>query len=70
MAFLNSSVDPSDTEYVFMTVNQYTGKTLQSGLDITGNVEVSDPVDFCFYLVGTGTVTNINQFFPLFTSPI
>ena len=38
--FLNASVDPSDTEYIFMTVNQYTGKTLQSGLDITGNVEV------------------------------
>ena len=38
--FLNSSVDPTDSDYLYMTVNQYTGKTLQSGLDITGNVEV------------------------------
>ena len=28
------------------------------------------PVDFCFYLVSTGTITNINQFFPLFTQSI
>ena len=25
---------------------------------------------FCFYLVSTGTVTNTNQFFPLFTASI
>ena len=31
---------------------------------INGNVNVSLPIDFCFYLVSTGTITNINQFFP------
>ena len=34
------------------------------GGTITGNVDISLPTDFCFYLVNTGTVTNINQFFP------
>jgi len=37
---------------------------------ITGNVSVYLPVDFCFYLVSTGTITNINQFFPLFIASI
>ena len=40
------------------------------GGTITGNVAVTLPIDFCFYLVSTGTVTNINQFFPLFTQSI
>jgi hypothetical protein len=40
------------------------------GGTITGNVSVYDPIDFCFYLVSTGTVTNINQFFPLFVASI
>ena len=39
-------------------------------LTITGNVDISLPTDFCFYLVNTGTVTNINQFFPLFVASI
>ena len=37
---------------------------------ITGNVDISLPTDFCFYLVNTGTITNINQFFPLFVASI
>ena len=40
------------------------------GATITGNVDISLPIDFCFYLVSTGTVTNINQFFPLFVQSI
>jgi hypothetical protein len=37
---------------------------------ITGNVDVYLPTDFCFYLVSAGTLTNINQFFPLFVASI
>ena len=37
---------------------------------ITGTSTLSLPIDFCFYLVNTGTVTNINQFFPLFVQSI
>jgi len=33
-------------------------------------VDISLPTDFCFYLVNTGTVTNINQFFPLFVASV
>ena len=40
------------------------------GGPITGAVTVFQPTLFCFYLVSTGTVTNTNQFFPLFTSSI
>ena len=40
------------------------------GGPITGNVTVYQPTLFCFYLVSTGTVTNTNQYFPLFTSSI
>jgi hypothetical protein len=40
------------------------------GGTITGNVDISLPTDFCFYLVNAGTVTNINQFFPLFVASI
>ena len=38
------------------------------GSPITGttNSYVYEPIDFGFYLVGTGTITNVNQFFPLF----
>ena len=36
-------------------------------LTTSGNVNVYQPIDVCFYLVNTGSITNINQFFPLFT---
>ena len=50
-----------------VTSTTFTGTTAASvSGPITGNVSVYLPVDFCFYLVNTGTVTNINQFFPLF----
>jgi hypothetical protein len=44
--------------------------TIPAQGSITGNVSVSLPTDFCFYLVNTGTITNINQFFPLFVASI
>lgn len=40
--------------------------TSASSFSTSGNVNVYLPTDFCFYLVSTGTVTNTNQFYPLF----
>lgn len=39
-------------------------------LTTSGNVSVYSPTDICFYLVSTGTVTNTNQFFPLFVASV
>ena len=39
-------------------------------LTTSGNVNVYQPTDVCFYLVNTGTVTNTNQFFPLFVASV
>ena len=36
-------------------------------LTTSGNVNVYSPIDICFYVVGTSSITNTNQFFPLFT---
>lgn len=36
-------------------------------LTTSGNVNVYQPIDICFYVVGTSSITNTNQFFPLFT---
>tara|TARA_B100000925_G_C21986412_1_gene464719 strand:+ start:223 stop:1026 length:804 start_codon:yes stop_codon:yes gene_type:complete len=73
--YSGGTVPKDDTFTVLDTVNftpttfDITIPTIPSGT-ITGNVDVSLPIDFCFYLVSTGTVTNINQFFPLFTQSI
>ena len=40
--FLNADKDPTDSQYLFMTVYQYTGTTLATGLDIRGNVSASN----------------------------
>ena len=54
-----------------VTPSTFTGTTAASVAGpITGNVSVYLPLDFCFYLVSTGTVTNINQFYPLFVASI
>jgi hypothetical protein len=53
------------------TLTTFTGTTAASiSGPITGNVNAYLPIDFCFYLVNTGTVTNINQFFPLFVASV
>ncbi len=39
--FTNSSVDPSDSQYVYMSVYQYVGKTLQEGIELSGNISGS-----------------------------
>ena len=44
--------------------------TIPSQGSSNGAVTVYQPTLFCFYLVSTGTVTNTNQFFPLFTASI
>lgn len=53
-----------------VTPTTFTGTIPSVAGPITGNVNCYLPIDFCFYLVNTGTVTNINQFFPLFTASI
>ena len=72
--YSSGTVPKDDTFEVQDTVN-FTSTTFDVtipslGGTITGNVDVSLPTDFCFYLVNTGTVTNINQFFPLFVASI
>ena len=67
-------VTKDDTFTVLDTVN-FTSTTFDVtipslGGTITGNVDISLPTDFCFYLVNAGTVTNTNQFFPLFIASI
>jgi len=69
----NTGAVPIDGTFTIVTVTPTTFTVtipnIASGT-ITGNVDVYDPIDFCFYLVGLGTVTNINQFFPLFVASI
>ena len=72
--YSSGTVPKDDTFTVLDTVN-FTSTTFDVtipslGGTITGNVEVSLPTDFCFYLVNTGTITNITQFFPLFVASI
>jgi len=71
----SSGAVPKDDEFTVLDTVNYTTTTFDVtipsvGSTITGNVDISLPVDFCFYLVNTGTVTNINQFFPLFVASI
>ena len=54
-----------------VTATTFTGTTAASVAGtITGNVNVYLPTDFCFYLVNTGIVTKIDDFYPLFTVSI
>ena len=71
----SSGVVPKDDEFTVLDTVNFTSTTFDVtipslGGTITGNVDISLPTDFCFYLVSTGTVTNINQFFPLFIASI
>ena len=69
----SSGAVPIDGTFTVVTITPTTFTVtipnIASGT-ITGNVSVYEPIDFCFYLVDTGTVTNINQFFPLFVASI
>ncbi len=73
----NSGTVPKDDTFTVIDSSNFTATTfditiptIAGGATITGNVALSLPIDFCFYLVSTGTITNINQFFPLFTQSI
>ena len=71
----SSGVVPKDDTFEVQDTVNFTSTTFDVtipslGGTITGNVDVSLPTDFCFYLVNTGTVTNINQFFPLFVASV
>ena len=72
----NTGTVPKDDEFTVLDTVNYTSTTFDvtvpsvGGSAVTGNVTLSLPTDFCFYLVNTGTVTNINQFFPLFVASI
>ena len=39
--FMNAAVDPSDSDFVYMSVNQYVGTTLSTGLELSGNISGS-----------------------------
>ena len=72
--YSSGTVPKDDTFTVLDTVN-YTSTTFDVtipslGGTITGNVDISLPTDFCFYLVNTGTVTDPTQFLPLFVASV
>ena len=71
----SSGTVPKDDEFTVLDTVNYTSTTFDVtipslGGTITGNVDISLPTDFCFYLVSTGTITNVTQFFPLFVASI
>ena len=71
----SSGTVPKDDEFIVLDTVNFTATTFDVtipslGGTITGAVNISLPTDFCFYLVNSGTVTNINQFFPLFVASI
>jgi hypothetical protein len=53
-----------------VTPTTFTGTIPSVSGPITGNVECYLPLNFCIYLVETGSITNVNQFFPLFVASI
>ena len=58
LQFKNSSVDPTNSQYVYMSVNQYVGKTLADGVEITGDISGSASSTGSFgHLVVAGNIT-------------
>tara|TARA_S200000501_G_scaffold56608_1_gene46776 strand:- start:326 stop:1087 length:762 start_codon:yes stop_codon:yes gene_type:complete len=66
---ITNTLEVQDTANLSSTKFDVTIPNIASGT-ITGTVSVSLPTDFCFYLVSTGTITNTNQFFPLFVASL
>ena len=56
--FMNSSVDPTDSDYLYMSVNQYVGTTLTTGLEVQGNIEATGNITAQQFIVSS-SVTNI-----------
>ena len=68
----SSGTVPIDAELTIATVTPttFTADIPSLSGTITGNVACACPIDICFYLVNVGTVSNTNQFFPLFVSSV
>ena len=68
----SSGAVPIDLVATVLTITPttFTATIPSLGGTITGNVSVYVPIDFCFYLVSAGSVTNINQYFPLFVASV
>ena len=68
----SSGTDPIDQEATVTAVTPTTFTATIGSITgtITGNVSCFLPIDICFYLVNVGTVSNTNQFFPLFVASI
>lgn len=68
----SSGSDPVDQAVTVtaVTPTTFTGTIPSVSGPITGNVECRLPLDFCVYLVETGSITNTNQFYPLFVVSI
>ena len=58
------------TEVPSATLPPNTFVCTSTSLNTSGNVTLHLPIDICFYLVKTGTITNTNQFFPLFVANV
>jgi len=56
--FTDSSVDPTNSDYLYMTVYQYVGKTLATGLEVQGNIEATGNITAQQFIVSS-SVTNI-----------
>lgn len=65
----SSGTDPIDltATVTAITATTFTATIPSVAGPITGNVNVYPPIDIGFYLVAASTITNTNQFFPLFT---
>ena len=58
LQFMNSSVDPGNSDYLYMTVYQYVGKTLATGLEVQGDIEATGNITAQQYIISS-SVTNI-----------
>ena len=60
----------ADGTFTVTSVTSTTFVATSTSLNTSGNVTIYAPTDICFYLVKVGTITNTNQFFPLFVANI
>ena len=59
-----------DSTYTVTSITANTFVATSTSLNTSGSVTIYPPTDICFYLVKVGTITNTNQFFPLFVANI
>ena len=58
LQFTDGTVDPSNSQYVYMSINQYVGKTLADGVEVTGDISGSASSTGSFgHLVVAGNIT-------------